>query len=573
MEDFLQFNLPTFLQSALDKLGYAKPTIIQQKAIPIVLEGKDVLATAQTGTGKTGAFLIPLLTYLTNNPSATALILSPTRELSQQIYGVALSMITANKALKASLLIGGESIHKQIFQLKNNPRLIIGTPGRVTDHINRGNLNLDQTSFVVLDETDKMMDMGFGVQIDEIFKYLPEKRQIVLFSATLPKSILKIANNYLKNPIRVESGEVNTVSVNITQKTIETKNKHLELVNFLEAHKGAVIIFVKTQQKTFEIATKLRDLEYKVNFIHGGLKQNNRNNVIKSFRDKKFDILVATDVASRGLDIPHIEYVINYDLPENPEDYVHRIGRVGRGDKTGEAISLLSDGDKYLWRNIQKFLNAEEVDESYKQQYNKKSSGRGNSRGGFGGGSRDGNSRGGFGGGSRDGNSRGGFGGGSRDGNSRGGFGGGSRDGNSRGGFGGGSRDGNSRGGFGGASRDGGSRDGNSAGNRSDGNFESPRNFNRDDSQQAPRRSNYNPQDNFNDRGRNEGFRDENSNEKPKRSFFSNNNEGNSKDRDNNTSSFKKRLFDKGDKNDNREEAKPKGFFQSKRESLFKSKD
>lgn len=540
MEDFLQFNLPTFLQSALDKLGYAKPTVIQQKAIPIVLEGKDVLATAQTGTGKTGAFLIPLLTYLTNNPSATALILSPTRELSQQIYGVALSMITTNKALKASLLIGGESIHKQIFQLKNNPRLIIGTPGRVTDHIDRGNLNLDKTSFVVLDETDKMMDMGFGIQIDEIFKYLPEKRQIVLFSATLPKSILKIANNYLKNPVRVESGEVNTVSLNITQKTIETKNKHLELINFLESHKGAVIIFVKTQQKTFEIASKLRDLEYKVNFIHGGLKQNNRNNVIKSFRDKKFDILVATDVASRGLDISHIEYVINYDLPENPEDYVHRIGRVGRGDKTGEAISLLSDGDKHLWRNIQKFLNAEEVDESYKQQYNKKSSGN---RGGFGGNRGGGNSRGG-----REGSLSGNRGGGNSRGGREGGF-GGNRS--------GGNRDGNSRGGF--SSR-------NSNGENTS------QNFNREDTQRSPRNSSYNPQDNFNDRGRNEGFRNENSN-KPKRAFFSKSNEGNFREKDNNGSSFTKRFFEKGDKNENRGESKPKGFFQSKRESLFKSRD
>ena len=233
MEDFSQFNLPVFLQNSLLKLGYIKPTQIQEKSIDLILSGKDILATAQTGTGKTGAFLIPAITFLYNNPNASAIILSPTRELSQQIHSVATQMLHNIKELKAALLIGGDSIHKQIFQLKNNPRLIIGTPGRVTDHINRKNLNLNNTSFVVLDETDKMVDMGFGIQIDEIFQYLPEKRQTALFSATIPKSILKLVNNYLIDPIRVESGEVNTISVNITQTSINTNNKYAELLKIL----------------------------------------------------------------------------------------------------------------------------------------------------------------------------------------------------------------------------------------------------------------------------------------------------------------------------------------------------
>ncbi len=375
MEDFSQFALPIFLQNSLKKLGYAKPTIIQEKAIQFILDGKDILATAQTGTGKTGAFLIPLITYLTNNPQSGALILSPTRELSQQIYSVALQMLHNNKDIKAALLIGGDSIHKQIFQLKQSPKLLIGTPGRVSDHINRKNINLSSTSFVVLDETDKMVDMGFGIQIDEIFKFLPKTRQTALFSATIPKSILKLVNNYLTNPVRVESGEVNSISTNINQTHINTNNKYAELLKILENHSGTKIIFVKTQNKAFELCMKIKDQNYRANFIHGGLKQTNRNSVIKNFREQKFDILVATDVASRGLDISHMSYVINYDLPENPEDYVHRIGRVGRGENTGEAISLVSESDKNLWKNIQKFINKEEVDESYRNQYKKKSSG------------------------------------------------------------------------------------------------------------------------------------------------------------------------------------------------------
>ena len=389
MEDFSQFKLPIFLQDSLKKLGYAKPTIIQEQAIQFILDGKDILATAQTGTGKTGAFLIPLITHLTNNPQAGALILSPTRELSQQIYTVALQMLNNNKDIKAALLIGGDSIHKQIFQLKHSPKLLIGTPGRVSDHINRKNINLSTTSFVVLDETDKMVDMGFGIQIDEIFKFLPKTRQTALFSATIPKSILKLVNNYLTDPVRVESGEVNSISTNINQTHINTNNKYAELLKILENHPGTKIIFVKTQTKAFELCMKIKDQNYKANFIHGGLKQTNRNSVIKNFREQKFDILVATDVASRGLDISHMSYVINYDLPENPEDYVHRIGRVGRGGNTGEAISLVSESDKNLWRNIQKFINKEDIDESYRNQHNKKSFGGGfknRGSGGFGGG-------------------------------------------------------------------------------------------------------------------------------------------------------------------------------------------
>ena len=378
MEDFSEFNLSTGLQNSLERLGYIKPTDIQKQAIPNILAGKDVLGTAQTGTGKTGAFLIPLITFLEKTPTARAIILAPTRELAQQIFKVTLDMIKHDRNMRLALLIGGDSMTKQLFHLKQKPRIIIGTPGRVNDHLNRSTLDLSHTSFAVLDETDRMLDMGFGIQIDDIFKHMPKERQTALFSATLPKQILRLVNNYLLEPVRVTSGELNTVAKNIQQKVMQVHNKQNSLEELLPTLEGTIIIFVKTQRSAERIMLQLRHAKYKVDVLHGGLRQGRRTSVIKNYRDKKFNILVATDIAARGLDIPHIAYVINYDLPDNPEDFIHRLGRTARAERDGIAISFIGTDDSQKWKNIERFLEGKEVQSSnYKprKSYPRKMSG------------------------------------------------------------------------------------------------------------------------------------------------------------------------------------------------------
>lgn len=394
MENFLDFNIPQWLKDSLSSMGYSKPTPIQEQAIPHVLEGKDVLGSAQTGTGKTGAFLVPLIAFLDSNPNATALVLTPTRELAVQVNTVAMQMLKANRQIRTALLIGGDPMAKQFFQLKQKPRLIVGTPGRINDHIQRKSVDLSKTSFVVLDETDRMLDMGFGIQIDEIFKYTEQKKQTLLFSATLPKEIVRLVDDYLVDPVRISAGEVNTVATKVSQEIIKTKDKAGELLKLLPTFDGTTIIFVRTQRGADAMRMTLRKEGYKAEAIHGGLKQGKRTNVLKDFRAKRFNILVATDVASRGLDIDHISYVINYDMPDNPEDYVHRIGRTARGNKEGASYSLVAPAEEIKWRAVQRFLDPE----AYKKE-NPSNSGRRNSgrnQGGFGKPYGNGNSKGGF---------------------------------------------------------------------------------------------------------------------------------------------------------------------------------
>lgn len=397
MESFLDFNIPQWLKDSLSAIGYTKPTPIQEQAIPHILDGKDVLGSAQTGTGKTGAFLVPLMTFLDKNPTATALILTPTRELAIQVNNVAMQMLKANRNIRTALLIGGDPMSKQFFQLKQKPRLIVGTPGRINDHLQRGSVNLSKTSFVVLDETDRMLDMGFGIQIDEIFKYTEEKKQTLLFSATLPKEIVRLVDNYLTEPVRISAGEVNTVATKVSQELIKTRNKTDELLKLLPTFNGTTIIFMRTQRTADSMMSTLRKEGYRAEAIHGGLKQGKRTNVLKNFRSKKFDILVATDVASRGLDIDHISYVINYDVPDNPEDYIHRIGRTARGEKEGASYTLIAPADEIKWKAVQRFLDPEayKKDNSSSQQprrnNNRRQGGFGkpygnNTRGNFGGG-------------------------------------------------------------------------------------------------------------------------------------------------------------------------------------------
>ncbi len=381
MHNFEKLGIPDILIESLIKMNFINPTPIQEKAIPPAMEGNDILGTAQTGTGKTAAFAIPLVKHLLTNDDSVALVLLPTRELADQVLG-AIKNILGNIHINSALLIGGDSMMKQMKDLRKKPRLIVGTPGRINDHLRRKTLNLSKTDFLVLDETDRMLDMGFEIQLEEIVKFLPKKRQTLMFSATLPKKIISLSKKYLNNPIRIAIGATNEVAKNVQQKNISTNdaNKYSELLYQIEQHPGSVLVFVKTKFGTERLAKKLKAEGLTSDVIHGDLRQRQRENAIARFRKQNFRILVATDIASRGLDISHIESVINYDLPQSPEDYIHRIGRTGRADATGVAINLLTPKDNKLWREIQKmFANkqtdmSENDDKPVKKRTSKKSS-------------------------------------------------------------------------------------------------------------------------------------------------------------------------------------------------------
>lgn len=309
--------------------------------------------------GKTGAFAIPMIAHLLACPASSALILLPTRELARQVLDAADKMLGNRQKILSALLIGGDSMIKQLQQLKKKPRIIVGTPGRINDHLRQRTLKLDETDFLVLDETDRMLDMGFGAQLEQIAKYLPAARQTLMFSATLPANIISLSRKYLNNPVRIAVGATTAPAANIRQELIKTTDaaKYGELINQLQNREGSVLVFVKTKYGAERLAQKLAKENQAADAIHGDLRQSRREKVIAGFRQRKFRVLVATDIAARGLDIPHIESVINYDLPQCPEDYIHRIGRTARAGAAGTAVNLLTPKDASRWKEIYKLMN------------------------------------------------------------------------------------------------------------------------------------------------------------------------------------------------------------------------
>ena len=380
MKNFDSLNLHPLLTKSLAHMKYDTPTPIQAKAIPFALDGRDIMGSAQTGTGKTAAFAIPLVQHLLNNPEAGALVLTPTRELGKQLMDIMHQLLGKGGEINTAFLIGGDSMSKQLNQIKRRPRLIVGTPGRINDHLERGTLKLSKTDFLVLDETDRMLDMGFSVQLDRIFKYLPAKRQTLMFSATLPKDIVQMSQSYMSNPERIAVGSTINPVDNITQEVIRITDgeKGDELLKQLDERMGSIIIFVKTKFGTERMAKRLKTQGHDAEAINGDMKQSRRERVIQNFRDMKFKILVATDVVARGLDIPHIEHVINYDLPQVPEDYIHRIGRTARAGAKGSSLALVTPQDGRKWNAIEMLMNPD-MKSSYAPEKRK---GGGGSRGG-----------------------------------------------------------------------------------------------------------------------------------------------------------------------------------------------
>ncbi len=386
MNEFQFDSLPEQIVQCLARLNITSPTPIQQMAIPVALAGKDILGSAQTGTGKTAAFALPAIVKLMENPDNHVLVLTPTREIATQVLKAFETFVDRKSGIAMCLIIGGEPMGKQLAQLKRGVNIVIGTPGRVNDHLRRGSLSLKKTNYLVLDETDRMLDMGFGIQIDDILEHMNEEKQTLLFSATMPKEIERIAQRYLKNPERIAIGTVNAAAPLIKQETHNVKetDKYDKLREVLNGHAGSAVIFAKTQFGAEKLALRLAQDGYSTDMLHGGLRQNKRERVVKAFQTARFDILVATDIAARGLDIPHLKMVINYDLPQSPEDYIHRIGRTGRAGAEGTAVSLVSSADTRKWRAIEQLLNpnAKASSSEYRGDRGERSGGFGGGRGG-----------------------------------------------------------------------------------------------------------------------------------------------------------------------------------------------
>ncbi|HEX9503381.1 MAG TPA: DEAD/DEAH box helicase [Patescibacteria group bacterium] len=346
------------LLEILAQLKFTTPTPIQFQSIPSAIEGKDVMGIAQTGTGKTMAFGIPMIQRLAQN-KGRGLVILPTRELALQV-DESLQKIGRSLGLKTAVLIGGEAMPRQLRALRQNPHIIIGTPGRLNDHLEQKTLDLSKVSILVLDEADRMLDMGFEPQIRRILAKIPKERQTMLFSATMPDPIVKIATTYMSLPIRIEVAPAGTAAKDVTQEVFfVNKDKKLSLLEkVLAEHKGSVLVFTRTKFAAKKIAHAVRNMGHSASEIHSNRSLSQRKEALEGFKIGKYRILAATDIAARGIDVVGIELVINYDLPENPEDYVHRIGRTGRAGLAGKAVSFAYPDQKYDVRSIERLIRS-----------------------------------------------------------------------------------------------------------------------------------------------------------------------------------------------------------------------
>jgi len=340
----------------LERLKFSVPTPIQYKAIPIAIEGKDIIGIAQTGTGKTIAFGIPMIQRLAQK-KGRGLVLVPTRELAIQVNDALVQFTPAFK-MKTTVLIGGDSMHAQTMSLRNDPRIIIATPGRLLDHISQHHLRLDDVVILVLDEADRMLDMGFAPQIERVMRLIPRERQTMLFSATMPASIMKIVSNYMHLPVRTEIAPSGTAAELVSQEMFIVKKdlKGKLLGELLKQYTGSVLLFMRTKIGARKITRLLRTMGYIAAEIHSDRSLGQRKEALQGFKSGRYRILVATDIAARGIDVIGIELVLNYDLPDEAENYVHRIGRTGRAGVEGHAITFATPDQGIDVRNIEKII-------------------------------------------------------------------------------------------------------------------------------------------------------------------------------------------------------------------------
>lgn len=363
---FQSLGLSTELLRAVSEEGYTEPTPIQQQAIPAILQGRDILASAQTGTGKTAGFTLPMLQRLSlssKQPSSTsrsprALVLAPTRELASQV-GDSVRNYGKHLPLRSTVIYGGVGIEPQIQILRRGVDILVATPGRLLDHLGQQTLNLSQVEILVLDECDRMLDMGFIHDIRRILALLPQVRQTLMFSATFSKTIQQLANTLLESPVLVEVSPRNTAAEQVSQVVYPVdRDRKRELLSYLIGFQNwsQVLVFTRTKHGANRLAEQLVKDGLKATAIHGNKTQAARTRALNDFKQGKVRVLVATDVASRGLDIDQLPYVVNFELPNVPEDYVHRIGRTGRAGNTGRAISLVCPDEYPLLQGIEQLL-------------------------------------------------------------------------------------------------------------------------------------------------------------------------------------------------------------------------
>ncbi|MGE4500373.1 MAG: DEAD/DEAH box helicase [Hydrogenovibrio sp.] len=354
---FADLGLSAPILKTLTEIGYETPSPIQAQAIPVLLQGGDILGMAQTGTGKTAAFALPILSNIDlKQKSPQVLVLAPTRELAIQVAEAFQTFSRGIKGLHVLPIYGGSEYGTQIRALKRGVHVVVGTPGRVMDHIKKGTLKLDELSAMVLDEADEMLRMGFIDDVEWILKHTPDSRQIALFSATMPKEVHRIANTYLKDPTEVIIKQKSSTASTIDQKywLVSGLHKLDALTRILEAEEfDGIIIFVRTKTATVELAEKLEARGYAAAALNGDIAQNQRERIVDQLKSGKLDILIATDVVARGLDVERISHVINYDIPYDNESYVHRIGRTGRAGRSGTAILFVAPRERRLLRSIE----------------------------------------------------------------------------------------------------------------------------------------------------------------------------------------------------------------------------
>ncbi|OGL93337.1 hypothetical protein A2239_02315 [Candidatus Uhrbacteria bacterium RIFOXYA2_FULL_40_9] len=358
-ERFAHLGLSADILKILSRLQITLPTPIQIKAIPLILKGKDVIGVAQTGTGKTFAFALPLLEILSRQ-EGTGLIVVPTRELASQVREE-IDRVGETLGFKTALLIGGANMENQIRQLKRQPDVVVATPGRLIDHLERRTVKLNKVRLLVLDEADRMLDMGFAPQIKQILQSVPKERQTLLFSATIPEEIAKIAQGYMCEPVRVQVAPSGTSAKDIEQGVyyVETSNKLPLLQTLLSEHTtGPILVFCRTKHGTSKMARMLNRVGCRTEELHSNRSMNQRRRALENFKNGRSRVMVATDVASRGIDVKEISLVVNYDIPDQNEDYVHRIGRTGRAGHKGLAVSFVLPDQHRDLKAIERLVGA-----------------------------------------------------------------------------------------------------------------------------------------------------------------------------------------------------------------------
>lgn len=358
---FSQFPISAALMSRLNANKFTTPTPVQAGAIPPALEGRDVLATAQTGTGKTLSFLIPIVEMLyktKDRNAAQALILLPTRELAIQVEA-AFKAVRTSSEQSVALVVGGMQERPQLDAIRRGARLIVATPGRLEDFLKRKLVRMDQVKLLVLDEVDRMLDMGFQPAIARIAALLPTPRQTLCYSATLEGAVKEVARKYLNNPVRIEVGSVLKPAENVELRTFEVEQNHKQelLEHLLSAEKGSFLVFVRTKHGADRVARRLVRSGWSATQIHGDRSQSQRNSALRSFSEGRHRVLVATDVAARGIDVAHVAHVVNYDLPKLAEDFVHRVGRTGRASARGVASTFAGQAERGELRKIERTLS------------------------------------------------------------------------------------------------------------------------------------------------------------------------------------------------------------------------